>query len=117
MEIANGIFVLLLILVIYFAPTLVGWNKPNINSVIAVNLFLGWTFVGWVVALAMAVSSPKANHPPVIISSAKEDKLDKLKKLKELLDSGAITQQEYNSEKDNILGKKALTTEWKIKDE
>jgi hypothetical protein len=28
-------------------------------SVAVVNLFLGWTFLGWVVALAMAVSGIK----------------------------------------------------------
>ncbi|MUL76445.1 superinfection immunity protein [Mycobacterium sp. CBMA226] len=30
---------------------------PNVGSVIVINLFLGWTFVGWVVALAMAMRS------------------------------------------------------------
>lgn len=27
-----------------------------VAAVIVINLFLGWTFIGWVVALAMAVS-------------------------------------------------------------
>jgi hypothetical protein len=27
---------------------------PNKGSTIVVNVFLGWTFIGWVVALAMA---------------------------------------------------------------
>ena len=32
-------------------------NVPNAGSVIVVNLFLGWTVVGWVAALAMACRS------------------------------------------------------------
>ena len=43
--------------VIYLLPTFVGVRRgaPNLGSVGVINLFLGWTFVGWVVALAMAL--------------------------------------------------------------
>jgi hypothetical protein len=40
------------------------------GSVIVINLLLGWTFVGWVVSMAMASRSQLApvqvnvNHPP-----------------------------------------------------
>ena len=46
----------LLGLVVYFVPTLVAFARgvPNKGSVLVVNLFLGWTLVGWVVSLAMA---------------------------------------------------------------
>ena len=39
-----------------FVPTIAGVIRkvPNIGSVVVINLFLGWTLVGWVVALAMA---------------------------------------------------------------
>jgi hypothetical protein len=30
---------------------------PNLGSVAVINTFLGWTFIGWVVALAMAARS------------------------------------------------------------
>jgi hypothetical protein len=41
---------------IYFIPSIVALaNKnPNGNSILVLNLFLGWTFIGWVVALAWA---------------------------------------------------------------
>lgn len=48
---------------LYFLPTIVGKVRkvPSLGSVVVVNLFLGWTFVGWVVALALAFrSSPPA---------------------------------------------------------
>jgi len=42
----------------YFVPTLVAAMRrtTNRNSVAVVNLFLGWTFIGWVAALAMSGS-------------------------------------------------------------
>lgn len=45
--------------VLYFAPSIVGYLRevPNEGSVLVVNSFLGWTIVGWVVALAMACRS------------------------------------------------------------
>lgn len=50
---------LLLMLVIYFLPTILAINRgiePK-GGVFVVNLFLGWTFLGWVGALAWAVSA------------------------------------------------------------
>jgi hypothetical protein len=46
----------LVILALYFVPSVVGAIRgvPNIGSIIVINVFLGWTFIGWVVALAMA---------------------------------------------------------------
>ncbi|MFI6861220.1 superinfection immunity protein [Streptomyces sp. NPDC050421] len=45
--------------VAYFVPTLVAFSRgvPNKGSVLVLNLFLGWTLVGWVVSLAMAARS------------------------------------------------------------
>lgn len=42
----------------YVAPAFVAYMRGTSNraSVAVVNVFLGWTLVGWVVALAMAVS-------------------------------------------------------------
>lgn len=45
----------------YFLPTIVANVRkhppPNIGSIAVINLFLGWTYVGWVVALALACRS------------------------------------------------------------
>jgi hypothetical protein len=53
---AAGIGILILI-ALYFLPTIVAASRKvvNLGSVVVINLFLGWTLVGWVVALAMAV--------------------------------------------------------------
>jgi hypothetical protein len=41
---------------VYFAPTTVAVARkvPNIGAVAIVNTFVGWTVIGWVVALVMA---------------------------------------------------------------
>jgi hypothetical protein len=54
-----GFFLIFLAILIYFTPTIVGGIRHvrNFGSVLVINLFLGWTLIGWVVALAMAVRS------------------------------------------------------------
>jgi hypothetical protein len=45
-------------IVAYFIPTIIGWNKKHSSGILAVNLLLGWTFLGWVASLVWALSSP-----------------------------------------------------------
>jgi hypothetical protein len=47
----------LLVIAMYFIPTIVAsyQKSPQFSSVFVVNFFLGWTIVGWVVALAWAL--------------------------------------------------------------
>ena len=46
----------------YWTPTLIAFIRhvPNRGSVAVVDFFLGWTVIGWIVALAMAVRSVPA---------------------------------------------------------
>lgn len=48
---------------LYLLPVLVGWGRrvPDIGSVAVINVLLGWTLVGWAVALALALRSVNAN--------------------------------------------------------
>jgi hypothetical protein len=43
-------------MVLYLSPLVVGWTRraPGIGAIAVINILLGWTLVGWVVALAMA---------------------------------------------------------------
>ena len=47
---------------IYFIPLIVAISeqRPNTSAIGALNLFLGWTFVGWVVALVWAMTKAKS---------------------------------------------------------
>ncbi|HEY2355552.1 MAG TPA: superinfection immunity protein [Gaiellaceae bacterium] len=52
------------ILALYLFPTIVGAARgvPNIGSIFVINFFLGWTFLGWVIALAMAARTVAARQ-------------------------------------------------------
>jgi hypothetical protein len=52
-------------LLLYVSPVLVGWARhvPDMGSLAVINLLLGWTLIGWVLALAMALRS--VPPPPV----------------------------------------------------
>lgn len=57
----TGFFIFLFCLFflgIYFLPVIVAKSRGvrHFGSIVVINLFLGMTFVGWVVAFAMACS-------------------------------------------------------------
>ena len=86
---------------IYFLPTWIGGSKSNGTSIFLLNLFLGWTFVGWVVALVWATATEKSSAlsviAPVEADSAKVGGLreTQLQQLKMLRDKGVLTQSEF----------------------
>lgn len=45
---------------LYLLPTYEAWNRghENLMAVGLLNLFLGWTFIGWVVAMVWAFKKP-----------------------------------------------------------
>jgi hypothetical protein len=51
-----GLLLLAAIGCAYFLPSFVASHRkvPNVGSVMVVNALLGWTVIGWAVALAMA---------------------------------------------------------------
>ena len=46
--------IIIILLAVYFIPTMAGAKKRNAGAIFVLNLFLGWTLVGWVVALVWA---------------------------------------------------------------
>jgi hypothetical protein len=56
MDIVAALVTLAIIGILYFIPSIMARGKSNISSVLGMNIFLGWTFLGWVIALAMGVS-------------------------------------------------------------
>ena len=47
---------------IYFLPSIVGWKTKYASGILILNLFLGWTILGWIGALIWAVSAPELNN-------------------------------------------------------
>jgi len=59
----GGVIVLLLLLVGYFLPFIIALARKHVDStaIFVLNLFLGWTFFGWVVALVWSVKKFDSN--------------------------------------------------------
>lgn len=43
----------------YFLPTIIGRHKADVTSIFIVNFLLGWTVIGWFVALIWACAAER----------------------------------------------------------
>ena len=125
--------VIIISLISYFLPTVIAMlrGKSNTFAILLLNLFLGWTFIGWIVALVWSVTSD--NKPQTIVVNnnssieprnefktfssqrikseqtnnsnlnSHQEKIQNLKKLRQLLDDGILTQEEFVQQKNQIL--------------
>ena len=62
-----------MLLGVYMLPTIVAHHRgvPNLGSIAVINVLLGWTLVGWAVALAMAARSlPPGTAKPTVQRAA-----------------------------------------------
>lgn len=48
---------LILATLLYFLPAILGRNKADFTGILLLNLLLGWTLIGWFVALIWACAS------------------------------------------------------------
>jgi hypothetical protein len=105
--------------ILYLLPTIIAYlrKKSNLTIIFLVNFFLGWSLVGWIVSLIWALSSENTfqkvevkNPIPHLVEKSSshqeisfDEKLKTIQKLKELLDSGVLTQAEFEEQKTKIL--------------
>jgi hypothetical protein len=61
MDTTTGWVLLLVIIGIYFLPTIIAGRHHNSSAIFVLNLLLGWTFIGWVIALVWACTKPSGN--------------------------------------------------------
>ena len=58
MDIGSGIlqlFECVFLIFMYFLPAFIAKDKRNAGSIFMLNLLLGWTVIGWVIALCWAM--------------------------------------------------------------
>lgn len=106
MSVFYSLMGILLIIVFYLLPAFIAYmNKgENKTAIILINIFLGWTFLGWVGSFIWAlVDKPPRQITPNIIRKTPIDATDQLRKLKNLLDEGAITDDEFETQKEKLL--------------
>ncbi len=56
----DSLFYMIFLILLYFLPSIVSMSRGhhNSNAICILNLFLGWTLIGWVVALVWSLTAP-----------------------------------------------------------
>jgi hypothetical protein len=64
-----SLFTLLLLGVAYFIPTIVAFRRQHQNAtpIMVLNLFLGWTVIGWVAALVWSLTNPASKPAGYVV--------------------------------------------------
>lgn len=95
-------FVIILSVAVYFFPWIIAAsrNHHQRSSIIVLNLLLGWTFLGWVIALVWAAGEVKP-----IVNDSGISLTEELLNLSELKDKGILTQEEFDQKKEKIIQK------------
>lgn len=98
-DLTNSLLVLSIVFWIYMAPSGVAFIRkvPSPWSIVVINALLGWTLIGWAVALAMAVRDRKPAEP-------KPDATAGVQQLAELRAQGLLTDDEFSAAKGRLLG-------------
>ena len=57
----TSLLALIVSTLLYFLPTIVAVkrHRHNVLAIMALNVFLGWSVIGWVVALVWALSNDR----------------------------------------------------------
>lgn len=71
-ELLLGFIVLALLIVPYFIPAFIARKKVNFTLILLLNIFLGWTLLGWIIVLIWAI----ADKTPEELASAKNYNLN-----------------------------------------
>src|ERR1700677_1482363 len=116
----DTVFLIIFCIFIYFLPAIVGCKKQNAYSIFLLNLFLGFTVIGWVVALVWAYTkdpktivinndfknaSQKASNASDLLIEKKRGLYKDLESIKSLFDQNIISEEAYNEQKDSLLKK------------
>jgi uncharacterized oligopeptide transporter (OPT) family protein len=99
-----GLTLLLIILALSFIPVIIAAVRKHNDTILIflLTFFLGWTVIGWIVALIWSLSSNVqgvARHNQPVDQSLTV----KLNELTSLLNKKLITQEEHDAQKKKIL--------------
>lgn len=103
--IVGGLSLFTVAVLFYLVPTIIAVKRQHLQKVpiILVNILLGWSLIGWVVALVWACMQNKPKVIHMYNESISTDLGEKLKSLGKLRKDGLITDEEYESKKSELL--------------
>jgi hypothetical protein len=92
-------------LAVYFLPALVASTRlhPNSKPIMLLNVFLGWTLIGWVGALVWSASKIDGQAAKNEEPASEPDKYAKLERISLLKERGVLSKSEFLAEKARIL--------------
>lgn len=84
-----SLWIISIILISYFFPSIIALlkGKSNTTAIIILNIFLGWTFVGWIVALVWAFTVDNKSQTVVINNNSEKQIKSKKSKILETEES------------------------------
>lgn len=112
-KVCGCVAVLLVALALYFLPTILARKNSYVLKLFFANLLLGWTFFGWVIMFVRAIKKPKPlseTEANILANTEKE-----LKRLQQLYDNGVMNEDEYESQKQKLVGPLGIDTDVKNK--
>lgn len=100
------------LLAIYFIPAFAGRKKRQSGAILALNLLLGWTVLGWIGALIWAISKDAPVPAPVPVQPApvpapQPGVADELVKLQALRERGILSETEFQQQRHRLLNRPA----------
>ncbi len=65
----GGTVIMMVLMLVYLLPTLIAAARRTQNriAILSLNLLLGWTLIGWVVALVWSLSRVTAKAETVVV--------------------------------------------------
>jgi Superinfection immunity protein len=71
----GGTFIILVLMFLYLVPTFIAAARHRQNRIMIfnVNLLLGWTLIGWIVALVWSLSRDAAIVTPSVPAAAQSE--------------------------------------------
>lgn len=102
MDAIGGLIIFAMVMAIYFLPTIVASNRghESAGAIFFLNLLLGWTMLGWVVAFVWAFTNPTQ---VVVNNQTQKSVADEIQKLAALKEKGLLTEDEFTKKKQQIL--------------
>lgn len=90
----------------YFLPSINAYSKKKRNkgAVLTLNFFLGWTVIGWIVALIWSTTNDAPAQVVVEKSAPAKSTSGDIIELHALKEKGVITHEEFEAGKKKILG-------------
>ncbi|MFY0676059.1 MAG: superinfection immunity protein [Neptuniibacter sp.] len=97
---AVAIVLLFIGVIVYLLPSVIAVNRQHVShkAIVALNILLGWSMLGWITAFIWACNSSSSQKHKQGWAVANE-----IEKLKELRDNGALSDDEFSAQKKLIL--------------